>query len=104
MRALIRVGRDRETAKIMRQVNRMVNNAYKDDESTTDRFWKLYEWMEKKGKYLVDKYDCPASVIDSLVFRLYKEGYLHDEDEEMTNEVREMIARLEAVFSKLEDE
>ena len=103
MRALIRVGRDRETAKIMRQFSSMVNNAYKDDESTTDRFWKLYEWMEKKGKYLVNKYDCPASVIDSLVFRLYREGYLQDDDEEMTDEVRDMIARYEAVFSNLKD-
>ena len=99
-RQLILIGRDRETAAMMQAVQKMANAPYKEGESTTDRFWQMEEWLYKKGKYLVDKYDCPNSVMDSLVYRLYKEGHLRLDDEPMTNEVKDILTRLEAILSR----
>lgn len=99
-RQLILIGRDRETAAMMQQVKKMVNAPYKEGENTTYRFWQLEEWLYKKGKYLIDKYDCPNSMNDSLVYRLYKEGHLHLDDEPMTDEGKEFIARLDAIFTR----
>ena len=99
-RQLILIGRDRETAAMMQHVEKMVNAPYKEGENTTDRFWKMEEWLYKKGKYLVDKYDGSASANDTLVYRLYKEGHLHLDDKPMTDEVKAVIARLDAIFTR----
>ena len=99
-RQLILIARDRETAALMQAVQKMANAPYKESESTTDWFWQMEEWLYKKGKYLVDKYDCPNSVMDILVYRLYKEGHLRLDDEPMTNEVKDILTRLEAILSR----
>ena len=99
-RQLILIARDRETAALMQAVQQKANAPYKEGESTTDRFWQMEEWLYKKGKYLVDKYDGPASANDSLVYRLYKEGHLHLDDEPMTDEVKDFLERLNAIFTR----
>ena len=91
IRQLILIGRDRETAKLLQQVGGMLNQSYQEGETTTDRFWKLQEWMHKKGKYMVNKYDCPNDCLDLLVTRLFNEGLVKADDEPMTEEIENMI-------------
>lgn len=91
IRQLILIGRDRETAKLLQQASRMLNQSYQEGETTTDRFWKLQEWMHKKGKYMVNKYDCPNDCLDLLVTRLFNEGFVKADDEPMTEEIEDMI-------------
>ena len=91
IRQLIIIGRDRETAKFLQQVESMLQCPYQEGETTTDRFWKLQEWMHKKGKYMVNKYDCPNDCLDLLVTRLFNEGLVKADDEPMTEEIENMI-------------
>ena len=91
IRQLILIGRDRETAELLQQVNRMLHQPYQERETTTDRFWKLQEWMHKKGKYMINKYDCPNDCLDLLVTRLFNEGFVKADDEPMTEEIEDMI-------------
>lgn len=93
IRQLILIGRDRETAELLQQVGGMLNQSYQEGETTTDRFWKLQEWMHKKGKYMVNKYDCPNDCLDLLVTRLFNEGLVKADDEPMTEEIENMIYR-----------
>ena len=91
IRQLILIGRDRETAKLLQQVGGMLNQSYQEGETTTDRFWKLQEWMHKKGKYMENKYDCPNDCLDLLITRLFNEGLVKADDEPMTEEIENMI-------------
>ena len=91
IRQLILIGRDRETAKLLQQASRMLNQSYQEEETTTDRFWKLQEWMHKKSKYMVNKYDCPNDCLDLLITRLFNEGLVKADDEPMTEEIENMI-------------
>lgn len=100
IRQLILIGRDRETAKLLQQASRMLNQSYQEGETTTDRFWKLQEWMHKKGKYMVDKYDCPNDCLDLLVTRLFNEGFVKADDEPMTEEIEDMINRLSTLIQR----
>ena len=100
IRQLILIGRDRETAKLLQQVGGMLNQSYQEGETTTDRFWKLQEWMHKKGKYMVNKYDCPNDCLDLLVTRLFNEGLLKADDEPMTEEIEDMMNRLSTLIQR----
>ena len=50
--------------------------------------------MHKKGKYMVNKYDCPNDCLDLLVTRLFNEGLVKADDEPMTEEIENMIYML----------
>ena len=100
IRQLILIGRDRETAKLLQQAERMLNQSYQEGETTTDRFWKLQEWMHKKGKYMVNKYDCPNDCLDLLVTRLFNEGFVKANDEPMTEEIEDTINRLSTLIQR----
>ena len=100
IRQLIIIGRDRETAKFLQQVESMLQCPYQEGETTTDRFWKLNEWMRKKGKYMVDKYDCPTDCLQFLVTRLFNEEFFKPDDEPMTYEVMDIINKLNTLAQR----
>ena len=100
IRQLILIGRDRETAKLLQQAERMLIQSYQEGETTTDRFWKLQEWMHKKGKYMVNKYDCPNDCLDLLVTRLFNEDFVKADDEPMTEEIEDIINKLSTLIQR----
>ena len=56
--------------------------------------------MHKKGKYMVNKYDCPNDCLDLLVTRLFNEGLLKADDEPMTEEIEDMMNRLSTLIQR----